>query len=104
MAEDKATAKKAASAEPTAEVTDAEVNTAPAQGGGEAPVRETIPTGNEAELDAVSTEDKKEELQEEARARGLDDSGTKQELVDRINEDNEKSMHKPEVLYPREED
>lgn len=51
--------------------------------------------------DSVSAEDnKKDELVEEAVERGLDTSGTKQELADRINEHDEAGVHKPEVLYP----
>lgn len=99
MAEDNAQVKKAASAESSTPVAAAEVETAPLQGGGEAP------TALDVEADpAVSTEDTKEELKEEARTRGLDDSGTKQELVDRISEHDDKGAHKPEVLYAREED
>jgi hypothetical protein len=77
MGEDKATVKKAGASE-TSPVTDAETETSPKGGGGEAP----------------------ETVDSDARERGLDDSGTKKELAARINEHDEQGAHKPEVLFP----
>ncbi len=82
---------------------DAEVSTAPLQGGGEEPAREFRPTGVDSE-ELVSKDDSKKELQDAAADRGLDESGTKQDLVTRITEHDEKGAHKPEVLYAEEED
>lgn len=99
MADEKKTVKKVEAPAP------AETETAPLQSTGEAPQHEIVVTGYEEHVEVgVSEDEKKADLQEEARERGLDDSGTKQELVDRINEHDEQGVHKPEVLYPLEED
>lgn len=81
----------------------AEVTTAPVQAVSEVPVKELRATG-EADADTgVEADDySKTDLQNQARQRGLDDSGSKSELADRINEHDEKGVHKPEVLYPHE--
>lgn len=72
-----------------------------APGTGDKPENELVGVPDE-EQSAVSTDDSKDDLKKAARKRDLDDSGTKQELVDRITEHDDEGVHKPEVLYPHE--
>lgn len=89
------------------EVTAAETNTAPEQTLAEVPSKETIPTGNDSvdvTAGGLTMENTKADLQEAARSRGVEDSGTKEDLLARIEAHDSKGAHKPEVLYPHEED
>jgi len=101
MAEDKATVKKVESTE-QAQPAAAEVTTAPVQSVAEEPVKELRATGNPEDDQKSSDDYTKDELQQMARERSLEDTGTKSELFDRINEHDELGVHKPEVLYPDE--
>ena len=45
----------------------------------------SVPDGDDGSQPALTIDSLKEDLQEAARKKGLDDSGTKQEILDRIN-------------------
>ncbi len=71
---------------------------------GDIPTETLLETGGDMPEEIEPKASTKDTLAKEARKRGLNDSGTKQELADRINEYDARGMHKPEVLYAHEEE
>lgn len=102
MAEEKRSARKASNPQENNVAAEAETSTSPIQTVTQEPTKEVRATGENVDTDVDADDYNKSELQEEARQRGLDDSGSKTELAERINEHDEQGVHKPEVLYPTE--